>query len=297
MRVTDAQLAEVWDRGWTVVEGFVEPALLADAREAMWRYFPRPEDYFAEPERYPKFSRSQFAGQRHWPYDDWALNRLTVHPDLVDAAERFCGTADLELYKVELWAKYAGAINYDQTHHRDFGNHTLVVPRLDGLMPQMTTFILLSDVTAVDSPTKLVPLEHTRDTPLWPQHQPPGAFADVEVAATAPAGSMLIYKTDVMHRGTDFGAPGRSRFVLLVDFQGRGSRWQGKMHWANHAMNPAVTGAMVRMSARERELFGWPPAGNDYWNAQTLRDVAARYPGMDMAPYAAGVEQQLSSRP
>ena len=111
------------------------------------------------------------------------------------------------------------------------------------------------------------------------------------MAATAPAGSMLIYKTDVMHRGTDFGSPGRSRFVLLIDFQQRGWRWQGKMHWANHAMSPAVTEAVVRMTPRERDLFGWPPPGSEYWNAQTLRDVAARYPGIDLEPYA------LSSRP
>ena len=289
MRVTDAQLAEVWDRGWTVVEGFVEPELLEQARAGLWRYFPRPEDYFADPEKHARFSRSQFAGMRYWPYDDWALNALTVHPDLVDAAERFCGTEDIELYKVELWAKYAGAIDYDQTPHRDFGNHTLVAPRLDGAMPQMTTFILLSDVTEVDAPTKLVPLECSRDVPLMPLHKAAGTFADVEVAATAPAGSMLIYKTDVMHRGTNFGAPGRSRFVLLADFQKRGWRWQGKMHWANHGMNPAMAEAIVRMTPRQRDLFGWPPAGSDYWNAQTLADTAARYPGIDMGPYAGGV--------
>jgi len=36
---------------------------------------------------------------------------------------------------------------------------------------------------------------------------------------------------------------------------------------------------------RERDLFGWPRPGHDYWNEQTLTDVAARYPGIDMAPY------------
>jgi hypothetical protein len=39
------------------------------------------------------------------------------------------------------------------------------------------------------------------------------------------------------------------------------------------------------MSPRERDLFGWPPAGSEYWNAQTLRDVALRYPGIDLTPY------------
>ena len=33
-------------------------------------------------------------------------------------------------------------------------------------MPQMTSFILLSDVTDLDGPTKVVPLEKTRDVPM-----------------------------------------------------------------------------------------------------------------------------------
>jgi len=40
---------------------------------------------------------------------------------------------------------------------------------------------------------------------------------------------------------------------------------------------------------RERDLFGFPRPGDAYWNEQTLADVAARYPGMDMTPYRQGV--------
>jgi len=50
----------------------------------------------------------------------------------------------LHLYKMELWAKYAGAIGYDQPYHFDYGNHSLVVPKLDSSHIQMTCFILLS---------------------------------------------------------------------------------------------------------------------------------------------------------
>ncbi len=289
MRLTDAQLAQVWDRGFAVVEGFLDPETLAAAQEAMWDYYPRPDAYFADPQAYPKFAASQFAGLRFFPYVSWALNRLPVYPDLVDAAERFLETQAVEVYKVELWAKYAGAVNYDQPHHRDFGNHTLVVPRTDGFLPQMTTFLLLSDVTELDGPTKLVPLEHTRHLPLTPRQLPMGELFDKEIAATAPAGSLMIYKTDVMHRGSDFTAPGRSRFAMLVDFQAKGYPWRGKMSWPDRGEWKGMTEAMVRMTARERDLFGWPPPGSPYWNAQTLADVAVRYPGMDMAPYEEGV--------
>ena len=287
MRVNDARLAEVWDRGFTVVEGFLDAETLAAAREALWSVYPTPEAYFADPSAHPRFASSQFAGLRFFPYDTWALNRVAVYPDLVDAAERFLGSDDIEIYKVELWAKYAGAIDYDQMHHRDYGNHTLVVPRADGRHVQMTTFILLSDVTELDGPTKVVPQEVGRDIPIVPPQQAPGALVDQEVSIEGPAGSLLIYKTDVLHRGSNFTAEGRSRFVMLVDFQQRGWRWNGKMSWPDHAGRTGMVDAMVRMTPRERDLFGWPPPDSDYWNEQTLRDVALRYPGIDLTPYEA----------
>src|SRR5258708_23984508 len=156
MRIADEKLAEVWDRGFTVVEGFLDKETLSAAQDALWEVYPRPEAYFANPQAHPKFARSQFAGLRFFPYPSWALNRIPVYPDLIDAAERFLQTTEIDCYKIELWGKYSGAIDYDQHHHRDYENHTIVVPRADQIMPQMTCFILLSDVGELDGPTKAV---------------------------------------------------------------------------------------------------------------------------------------------
>jgi hypothetical protein len=285
MRVPDEKLAEVWDRGFTIVENFLDRDTLAAAQEAMWEIYPKPEDYFGAPEEHQDLGRGQFAGLRVFPYSSWALNRLPMYPDLIDGAERLLETHDLEIYKIELWAKYSGAVNYDQYHHRDFGNHSLVVPRADRNHTQMTTFMLLSDVTAEDAPTKLVPLEFSRDLPLPTRAVPFGDLFDKEVAAIAPAGSLLIYKTDVFHRGSDFIGTNRSRFMMLVDFQQRGWRWQGKMSWPDRADAKGMRETIVRMTPRERDLFNWPPPGSEYWNEQTIADVGARYPGIDMTPY------------
>lgn len=287
MRVPDHKLAEVFDRGYTVVEGFVDGADLAAAREALWQLYPRPEAYFADPAAHPRFGKTQFSGQEYFPFLQPALNRLVTYPGLIDAAERFLQTEEIDLYKVELWAKYAGAIDYDQPHHRDFGNHTLLVPTADH--PHMTTFILLSDVTATTGPTKVVPMEHSRDVPLWPMLQPPGALEDVEESVEAPAGSLFIYKTDVLHRGTNLTGPEASRFVLLVDFKRRGQSWTGKQAWPDHALKPGWPEAMAAMSVRERDLFGWPAPGHPYWTPETLAGVQARYPGMDMTAYSEGM--------
>ena len=284
MRVPDAALDEVRERGFTLVEGFLDPDELQAAREALWLHFPKPEEYFANPGQHARYAQSQFAGVEEFPYRSWDLNHLAFHPDLVDAAHRYLGTAELHLYKVELWAKYAGAIDYDQPLHRDYGSHSLVVPRRDGRYEQLTTFVFLSDVTGEDGPTRIVPYDRGREVPYTPLYGDFGSVADAEVPAIGPAGSLLVYRTDILHRGSNFTAPGRSRFSLLADYQARGTTWGGKMAWPKQAPERWAK-LMPQCSVRERDLFGFPRPGDDYWNDQTITDVAARYPGIDMEPY------------
>lgn len=149
----------------------------------------------------------------------------------VDAAQRICRTTDLDLYKVELWAKYAGAVDYQQQHHYDFGNHSLVVPQRAGDFIQMTCFILLSDVTEADGPTRIVPKPRSRAIPFIARVQVAGAFAQEEVALTGPAGSLIVYQTDVLHRASDFTQADRARFMMQStfspeDYSGR-AKWPG----------------------------------------------------------------------
>jgi hypothetical protein len=287
VRVPDAALDEVRTRGYALVEDFLAPDELAAAQAALWLHFPRPDDYFADSARFAAYAAGQFAGVEEYPYRSWALNRLAFHPDLVDAAERLLGTVEVQLYKVELWAKYAGAADYDQPHHRDYGSHSLVVPRTDGRYQQFTTFIFLSDVTHEDGPTKIIPFDRGKDVAFTPVYLEFGALHDVEVPAVGPAGSLLVYRTDILHRGSNFTGDGRSRFSLLVDYQARGTTWGGKMVWPKQAPHRWAK-LMPRCSVRERDVFGFPRPGDPYWDEQTLADVAERYPGMDMTPYRRG---------
>lgn len=295
MRIADAALAEIDRQGYTIVEGVLSDDEVEAARDGLWQHHPRPEDFFADPGAHPHLAESGFAGiDNGFPFATWELTRLCFHRDLIDAAERYLGSEDLWLYKVELWAKYAGATDYEQAHHRDYGNHTLVVPRADGFGRQLTTFTLLSDVTEADAPTKIVPLQHSAHLPLVLDVGsakeritvlPRGELVDVEVPVVGPAGSVLLYRTDVFHRASGFTEPGRSRFTLLLDFAARGPSWTGKVAWPNYASRAEWRAFLPRLSVRERDLFGFPKPGDPYWNEQTMADVGARYPGMDMTPY------------
>jgi hypothetical protein len=285
VRVSEGHVDELRERGYTIVEGFLASDELRAAQDALWHEFPHPDDYFADPSAHPELHGSQFAGLHHGLAKSWALNRLAFHPDLVDFAARALGSDDLHLYKIEVWAKYSGATDYDQQHHRDFGNHSIVVPKRADPVQQVTTFTLLSDVTDDDGPTRIVPHGRGGDTPYWPLTQPTGAFADDEVAVTGPAGTLFAYRTDMLHRGSQMTGERRSRFALLADYQVWGARWNGRIAWPHHALSRQWAEVMERATVRERLLFGFPAPGDPYWDAQTLSDTQIRYPGMDMAPY------------
>lgn len=285
MHISDATLDEIRTEGFAVVPGFLDAAELEAAQRGLALEFPDSDEYFADPEQYADLVAHAFAGLKLPPFRSFALNRLAFHPDLVDAAERFCGTVDLQLYKVELWAKYGGSVDYDQPHHRDFGNHSLVVPRADGRWPQLTTFTLLSDVDENSGPTKAITRTKGADRPLEPRKLEMGDLFDDEIPIVGPAGTIFMYTTDVLHRGSAIRDPGSSRFMLLADYSARGNPWMGKISWPDRANKPGWAEMIAQMSVRERDLFGFPPPGHDYWNEQTLRDVARRYPTMDMTPY------------
>lgn len=297
MKVPDRNVHELREQGFTIVEGFLDPDELKTAQEALWLHHPRPDDYFADPSAHPEYSRSQFDGELFAPWRSWDLNRLAFHPDLVDLAERFLGSADLHLYGASLWAKYAGAVDYEQVHHRDFVNHSLVVPDRREPSRQMTSFVLLSDVDEEDGPTKVVPVGAGGTRPYWPTGGDedfaggtgiePGAFADLEVSVTGPAGTLFTFRTDVLHRGSQITGARRARFVLLAAYEVWGPRWTGRMAWPTESLNAHWTEMMERATPRERELFGFPAVGDHYWTDQTLTDVQCRYPKMDVTPYGA----------
>lgn len=285
-RVPGAALQEVHDRGFTIVEGFLTADEVATARIAMRETAPSGEDYHADPEKYAAVVETQFSGNFKYPFGPIALDRLAYHPDLVDAAERFLGSTDLDLYKVEFWAKYSGAVDYHQSLHRDYGNHNMLVPRADRRWAQMTTFILLSDVTEADGPTMVVPRVFGDRIPLHERRDwnDDWGLGEHEVPVTGPAGTLFVYTTDVVHRASAMTGDRRARFALLADYKVRGAAWLGKRAWGDSA-NSGWEAIMADCTPRQRELFGIPPPGHEYWNAQTMHDVALRWPGWDMTPY------------
>ena len=255
-----------------------------------WRHFPRPEDYFADPDAaaHRALAGDQFAGVREFPYRSWDLNGLAVHPDLVDMAERYLGTPDLHLYKVELWGKYAGAVNYDQPLHRDYGSHSLVVPRPETALPADHDVHLPLRRDRGRRADRHRPLRrrqgrafHAVVPPLWGAGRAGGALRRT---------GGLTPRLPDRHPAPRLELRCARPRALLHPGRLPGTRHHlgGKMAWPKAAPDRWAK-FIPQCTVRQRDLFGWPRPGDPYWDESTLEGVAARYPGIDLEPYRVAV--------
>ena len=102
------------------------------------------------------FRPEQHFWQGHFPFPGTgALNRLSVHPAIVDFAERALRTTDLRLYQIHTTAKYGGEANYEQPMHTD-RNHSWLPAKNEPPWWHLETFLYLSDVDEGNAPTHLV---------------------------------------------------------------------------------------------------------------------------------------------
>ena len=282
--LTEEQLDTFNTDGFVMVPDLLSPDEVDRFRKGIWDTFPTPEDYFADPEAYARFTNTPFSGLSNFPWASPDLNRLVVHPRLVSIVRQILGVDDIRLYKGELWAKYSGNTDYDQHHHRDFGNHTLAVPSTQRRWMQVTTFTYLCDVDESNGATAAVPKQYSADFPLGQNRTQPGQLRDREVLASGKAGTALVYSTEVFHRATSMTGTNASRFTVLADFKAADATWTNKHAFGNHGNQPEMIEFVTNIDADTRTLLDVPAPGHPYWTEQTIADMTVRYPGIDMDP-------------
>jgi hypothetical protein len=70
-----------------------------------------------------------------------------------------------------------------------------------------------------------------------------------------------------------------------VSFKPADTDWLGSHALPGEAEGMAWHRFMQRTNLRQLNALGFPQPGHPYWNEDTLRGVAARYPFLDMAPW------------
>ncbi|HZQ56783.1 MAG TPA: hypothetical protein VFA84_02035 [Acidimicrobiales bacterium] len=306
----DAEVAQWRENGWALLDGLIGTDEIDAALADLALIFPSAEEYHADPAgtvRHwrgvpptrgdggfvwpptgPGFRPEQHAWRKEFPFPgSGALNRLCVHPTIVEFCARALGTPDIRIYQSAVSAKYTGETNYEQPMHTD-RNHSWL-PSIPGrTWGHVEGFLYLSDVHAGNAPTHMVdvPRAAGRDTTvplIWPTSDP--EIYAAERAAAGPRGSYLAYRSDVFHRAVDLTEPGAVRYLLNVSFKVAGCDWLG-FYTAHSRANTLEWGAFVEGSTpSELALFGFPPPGDPVWDAELLDATATRYPGLDLGPW------------
>ncbi|MEM9565629.1 MAG: GNAT family N-acetyltransferase [Actinomycetota bacterium] len=293
--------------GFVVLPAWLTADELAAAAAELPELFPTADEFHddADPGRNARF-RDEFGGITNFPFASVELSLLSVHPKLVALAEAILATSDLRVYSIEAWAKYTGAADYDQALHRDYLNHTLLVPSADQLPAQVEMFLYLDDVPPGLGPPSYVARDHVGPMPALPNWYPrsdgqtdpdrPGWVSSTgrpdlyehEVSASGPAGTVVAYHLETFHRGTSLTEARGARYTIHVNYRRADADWIARRSWTDTA-NTAAWGRFVpRATPRQLELFGFPPVGHRYWTDQTLDDLGQRYPGLDVEPWRDG---------
>lgn len=292
MTSDDAEAAvKQWrTEGWVLLDELVPRAVVAEAQVEIATLEPvvhagplRRADQLDE----PGFRGAQFDGTTLFPLRNCpSLNRLFVHPAIVGFARAALGDDDLRIYQSRLWSKVGGHTNYEQSLHCD-GNHSLVPIRSEPGFWFVEMFLYLSDVDETNGAPRLVPRSASANESgtrgIRTRGEAPELYAG-ELTATGRAGSLLAYRSDVWHRGTNI-AEGEERHVAVLGFRPATLDWVGF-----DAHPPLVASAdFVRFveasSPDELMLFGIPQPGHPYWNEATIAAMSEMYPGLNLSPW------------
>lgn len=292
------------DDGFVVLPGYLPDDVLAPAVDELKLMFPTGDDFHdgVDPARNARFIGDEFNGIDSFPFASLALCRVPVSSALVSLAEALLGSHDIRLYSAEVWAKYEGAADYDQDLHRDYLNHTILAPSTAPAFRRLELFVFLSEVTPeLGAPRMVRRSSITDELPSKPNFFPARAVSDddrgfveaagrpdlyeIEMPATGPAGTVVAFQPQTVHRGAAITQPRGSRFTMHLNYRPAAAEWAHRHAWADRSHNPHWYAFVEQASPRQLELFGFPPPGHRYWTAETLTGVGQRYPGLDMTPW------------
>jgi hypothetical protein len=297
------------DDGFVVLPSYLDARDLARGVAELPLLYPSADEFHEAPDD-PRFARfrDEFGGITDFPFTSVELGLLAVHARLVELAVALLGTDDVRVASIEAWAKYAGAAEYDQHHHRDYLNQTLTVPSWDPAFRHVELFLYLVDVPEALGPPHYVPRRVTegrapvpnwlpRDAgvgldpvhPTWVAQDAHPSLYNAEVSGAGPVGSVVAYSSGTFHRGTALTKPRGARYTLHVTFRRADAEWAVRHSWLAKANDAEWHAFVAGATPRQLALFGFPAPGHPFWTDETLAGTQIRYPELDLTPWRRAV--------
>jgi len=304
--MNEAEILSAWQvDGFVMLPGYLSATDLDPAVAQLGAMFPSADGFHdrSDPRR-SRYLADEFDGIDSFPFAAVEVSLLAVHDRLVSLAELLLADDDVRIYSAEAWAKYTGAADYDQSLHRDYLNHTLLVPTPEPGGQQLELFVYLVDVPEELGPPHLVSRAHTPDLPVKPNWYPRADGADpesgfvsaagrpdlyvAEQSAAGPAGTVVAFSPATVHRGTALTAPRGARYSMQLCYRPARAEWGQRSGWAGRSHDPAWYEFVSRASQRQLRLFGFPPPGHPFWTPATVSAIRLRYPDIDWAAWVSG---------
>lgn len=239
--------------GWVVLPGAVDPDLLRRLRPAMRRLLARTVDDRPVPALGDQF--------RHGVCNRSAVAREAIASrSILDVIEPLLGE-DCHVISNTLWRNPAVGFR-GQPWHTDAGPH---VPRPAGVrwddrIPYpifvVAAHLLLDDLTEADGATAVVPGSHRSGQPV-----PPDRMFDLELdhegvgphRLTGAAGDVVLFCSDIWHRGLPSGEGSTGRFFLQCHYGRRDIAQRLRTTAEVNHLTPRVAAAVA---GRDATLLG-----------------------------------------
>jgi Phytanoyl-CoA dioxygenase (PhyH) len=254
-----------WDtNGFVVLPGLFSAEQLAPGLSELGCLFPSPDEFHGgtDQARNAPYHGDEYGGLVTFPFASVELCLLTVHPRLVDLARSLLGSEKIRIYSAEAWAKFTGAFDYEQEHHRDYLKNATAVPSTNPSLRNVEMFIYLNDVGEDLGPTHVVPTTVSADVLLTRTCASRSEYPQIyvaEVSAVGPAGTVLAYRGETLHRATNLTAHAGVRYSIHCSLRPAGDERVGGHDVADWSFDSRWEGFVARASRQQLDLFGFPP--------------------------------------
>ena len=280
-QLTDARLEELDREGFIIVPGFISGERLERLRAAQRRVLPTWEETKANPPQ----DQAGNSLLKCFPHEEMELYQAAMDAESINFARKWLKTDAIHMRVGCLIARYPGHTgggtgSDDSGLHIDNGNNSLLpYSETHREFGQIGFWIHLEDVGEDQAPLRLIPKKHGRDMSKC-------------VPLVCKGGTLCVFTNFTWHSASAYTRADGQRFTFGYSFGRADHHWEGFRHYTHLGKNTPVFQKFIGgLSAAERELWRFPPAGHPYYTEQTLALLEEQYPGWDSDEYRQAIGQ------
>lgn len=259
MKLSAGHLKTFHEQGYVVVENFYPEDKRAQIASAVRKQLPPLEEFEDDLPENGLLTVD-------FPYEDMFFNDLIVDWDLINFVQRVLDTEDIHFRYAHNWVRYPCEPPLTHHLHVDNGNNSLLPPCDDVRYGQISTWYFPEEVQESQAPMLVIPKAYGQDVSR-------------KISLAVPAGTQMIFNTFLWHSATPYLGTEGQRYSVTRIYGRADHYWEGVHSYTNQGRNERLGKFIGTLTARERELFRFPPVGDPYYTDKTLDLLEAQYPG------------------